>query len=64
MKLRRFYSTPSAAKEIGRSIRSLARIAESLGLHPLVFGSGKIRRRYMWTADHIESFRKHLEASK
>ena len=57
-----FYSTLSAAKELGISRRTVERMTERLGITPLMFES-RGARRHFWSRHHLAEIRKHLRAA-
>ncbi len=59
MKSRFFYSTANAAKVLGVSIRTIARVAENHGIDPLEF-EGCAHKRHFWTCHHLAAMRRFL----
>jgi len=64
MKPRRrlFFSTASAAKELGVSNAHIARLTTKHGIEPLKFEAVG-QTKHFWTADHLGLIRRHLKAS-
>jgi len=59
MKPRLFYSTRNAAKAIGVSLRTVARLSERYNVEPHRF-EGQAHSMHIWTRDQLKEMKRHL----
>ena len=59
-----FYSTVSAAKELGVSLRTIGRLSEDYDIEPMRVEGRGVRLRHFWLEPHLVEFRKHLKGNR
>lgn len=57
-----FYSTTSAAKALGVSVRTIGRITTDHNIEPMKFEGHGCRLRHFWSVNDLKDIRRHLKA--